>query len=364
MRRRSRLWCALAVALLSAAPRLASAGEVARPAGPVTTPVDVAPRGPSSRLALNARDLMTDGFELTCAVDREDRTWCWGTTWAATGKWFTMRTPTRARVPGGPPAALTAACFVNATLESVCGGKKLDPAGALTLRTPARRERVLLVSDEGLRLQRARGVSRVIEPLFKSPIIKGDIVDIALGHQGSGESLCVLSRAGEVRCWETDYGPAGDLCCDEYAVADVDDAIAIADVCALRSGGAVVCWKSGGGDLREVASTSAVALVANPQAACVLRRDGSVLCFDPDDPRDTEIRAPPREPPIADAVKLVAGESHFCALERGGDVVCWGAEGQLGVDPTAARAGDAAASSSSSSPRAAAVASPARAAAP
>lgn len=285
------------------------------------------------RHGLDARDIMGDGFTRTCAVDRADRTWCWG----LMSDEVDAIAPTRVRLPSGPPVALSGGCFIDASMIMSCGALVPDPKSPdeLVLDVRSRPIEVLHAGASGILHRRLRGRPRLDEPELGSPVVSGPIVDSTMSSLGGADQLCVLTTSGEIRCWETDYGPSGAACCGEFVVSGVVDPIDIAGSCALQRDGTVLCWGHGGDDLREVGSGSAIQLVATDDDACVLRPDGKASCFDPDDPRTTEQRAPWPAPELSDAIELVAGQGHVCALERGGDVVCWGHNGygQLGALP-------------------------------
>ncbi|MCY1007974.1 hypothetical protein OV079_20920 [Nannocystis pusilla] len=177
---------------------------------------------------------------------------------------------------------------------------------------------------------------------------------------------CALEHGGTVMCWGDDtFGqlagrgvPRGEPV-DEHAgplplppvdtrsrarpgpvagLADVVDLAAYEHrTCALRRGGAVVCWHAFAEAplAQERTIAGAVELVVGAAHACSRDASGKVRCWGANhsgrlgdgttESRDADVAVRG----LDDAVALAAGRLHTCALRRGGDVVCWG-DGMLG----------------------------------
>ncbi len=167
---------------------------------------------------------------------------------------------------------------------------------------------------------------------------------------------CVRRRNGQVVCWGTNaLGELGDgtMTSRDHPtdpVVGVNDAIGIAiggtNACALRAGGAVVCWGDAlltlddGGFGNTLTPVEIVGLEdvlelssGGGQSYCARRRNGRVLCWGRALLGDgSYLRQPVEVEGITDAIAISVGSSHACALRRDRHVLCWGSDfrGQLG----------------------------------
>jgi alpha-tubulin suppressor-like RCC1 family protein len=194
------------------------------------------------------------------------------------------------------------------------------------------------------------------------------IVSLGSGFYAS----CAVQNTGNVKCWgddsggqlgdgsKTNNGPKAPV-----TVQGLNDAVAVSSggffACALRKGGAVVCWgqndvgELGNGGTGESLTPSAV-LVSNVaelavgfEFACARLTDGHVSCWGANDygqlGNGTSTTNPTPTPVmvsgISDAQSIVAGVFHACAVRSGGNISCWGQndDGQLGNGQKVADAG-------------------------
>jgi len=134
-------------------------------------------------------------------------------------------------------------------------------------------------------------------------------------------STCALTTTGRVYCWgANELGQLGSGAPNinpnprPSAVANLDDAVSIATgrnhTCAVRKGGAVVCW---GAAARGQLGDGLVYDGGGAASAALVTVTG-----------------------LGDAIGLGAGGQHSCAPTKGDAILCWGANdrGQLGRGDT------------------------------
>jgi alpha-tubulin suppressor-like RCC1 family protein len=191
-------------------------------------------------------------------------------------------------------------------------------------------------------------------------------VQLALGYLHT----CARKNDGKVRCWGEngagqigdgvpfDAGPRANVLKPQVVVG-IDDAVDVAagvsHACAIKKGGAVVCWginffgQLGDGTTQRSSSpvavagiSSAVALAAGTSFTCALLADGTVSCWGANYSGQlgdgTKVDRPTAGPvqQLAGAVAIAAAEHHACAVVASGAVKCWGKneDGQLGTGST------------------------------
>jgi len=181
---------------------------------------------------------------------------------------------------------------------------------------------------------------------------------LALGEDHS----CALLESGDVQCWGSNasgqLGNPGAPFATENPVPVVGlvDAVALAagggHSCAIRAGGAVVCWgRNSNGQLGDgtttdrptitpVGSLAGVAAIGLGNAhSCAVLYDGTARCWGyGGEGQLGNGRLPMAEMTpvvvsgLTDAVSVDGGVQHTCALRVGGRVSCWGnnSSGELG----------------------------------
>jgi len=176
----------------------------------------------------------------------------------------------------------------------------------------------------------------------------------AIAVASTGNGACAIRKGGAVVCWGSNgYLLATDA--DKKASAkpvpipNIKDAVELSardsTACARLRSGKVACWGSYEGRVEEVEGlTDAVQLNVGWMAACAVRQGGRVVCWKASslaELRGTQLDQTPlfEVPGLADAVTVTVGNSHACARTRMNRVVCWGNNdlGQLGDGAGAGR---------------------------
>lgn len=180
---------------------------------------------------------------------------------------------------------------------------------------------------------------------------------------------CARRKSGKVQCWGANgagqlgdgipFGGTRDPATVPQDVNGLTDAIALASgvshSCAIRRGGAVVCWgvnsfgQLGDGTVIRSSSTvvvkgvsNAIAIAAGTSFTCALIQGGTVQCWGANYAGQlgdgTKVDRPTAAPvkQITGATAIATAEYHACAVVAG-VVTCWGqnTDGQLGNGSTA-----------------------------
>ncbi len=208
------------------------------------------------------------------------------------------------------------------------------------------------------------GRGGVVETSTPAPVerLAGATSIVAGSHHS-----CALISNGQVLCWGSNAagqlgdgrGRPGMKSNGPVAVRGLVDAVSLtageAHTCAIRKGGAVLCWGDNRGGQTGNAGRAAwvapvavqgareaVALTAGRAHTCALTRERQVLCWG-DGSRgqlgdgNRGRRAEPAPVPGLSTIReLAAWGDHTCALRPQGDVACWGEnrDGQSGASPS------------------------------
>lgn len=122
-------------------------------------------------------------------------------------------------------------------------------------------------------------------------------------------------------------------------------AVGQSGVCQLHDDGSVACWDPDQPTPVPVPGiTDATAISADVGYTCALLAGGGVMCWGLNatgqlgDGTLTNTRTPVAVSGITDAIAIAAGQGHACAVRSGGSVMCWGnnRSGQLGSVTTSA----------------------------
>lgn len=243
--------------------------------------------------------------------------------------------------PGDPSLCWATGRVVSCFSESSKGARRDDQANVGTPRQRLwRRGAACVLTTEGIfecdrvRLD-ARSFSKG-DPAAKVAM-SSDVVEVASGSS----MICGRRRGGRVSCVKVE---SLVLRAAEVEVMQggrrtpLTDAVALVErfgqVCAVRGGGALVCWapndkyellaevQRGFESVREVQFASA--------HGCGIRRDGQVVCEGRNESGQlgdgTVVR---REAPVTvlglrDAREIAVGEEHTCAQTGDDRVWCWG----------------------------------------
>jgi alpha-tubulin suppressor-like RCC1 family protein len=196
---------------------------------------------------------------------------------------------------------------------------------------------------------------------------RADVAELWSGNNFS----CLRSNVGEVSCWGSaldgvlgnGVAPPGTRVRSPTRVEGLDGVLALRSgamfSCALRRDGRVWCWGNNalgqeGGQFMNVVNDrpepvpgieDAVDLYVRAAHACVVRRDGRVLCWGANAqgqcgaPAAPGYVAPIAIPDVHDAIAVSTGGDFSCALRANRTVMCWGANdhGQLGDGTTDSR---------------------------
>ncbi|MCA9658748.1 MAG: hypothetical protein KC486_10410, partial [Myxococcales bacterium] len=182
-----------------------------------------------------------------------------------------------------------------------------------------------------------------------------------------GRHTCARRQSGQVQCWGKNlFGQLGDGSTQDrrnpVAVTGLGEATALAvglnHSCALTRRGTVMCWgnneqgqlgdgnggRPGAGSQRPVqvrGLTDAVQISSGTKHACALRRGGAVVCWGSnangqvgEKGADRATTTPVPVPELSQVAEVRAGGNHTCARQASGGVLCWGrnTEGELGDD--------------------------------
>lgn len=186
-----------------------------------------------------------------------------------------------------------------------------------------------------------------------------DAVQVTVGEYAA----CARRATGDVVCWGNNRGGTlGDGTLVErsatpVAVYGLTDAIDLSQAawgaCAVRLGGAVVCWGSNAGGrlgagpgcgagcgttpVDVVGITDAVAVSSSISHACAMRANGTMVCWGAGqfgalgDGLSTSSSVPVAVSGMTDAVAINATDETTCALRATGQVACWGRGGGYGL---------------------------------
>lgn len=193
-----------------------------------------------------------------------------------------------------------------------------------------------------------------------APPPRSNVLEVHLGDLHT----CARRPDGTVKCWGDDTqgqtgtgGVDGGILRTPTAVVGLSDATALATggrhACAVHGSGKVSCWgfnldgQLGNGQTNaralapvDVASLSdATDITAGSNFTCAIRAGGAVVCWggglSGQLGNGTNATRPTPTPVtnLSDAIAVTAGESHACAVRASGRVVCWGdgVNGQLGT---------------------------------
>ncbi|MBI4732113.1 MAG: zinc ribbon domain-containing protein, partial [Chloroflexi bacterium] len=143
-----------------------------------------------------------------------------------------------------------------------------------------------------------------------TPILVEGLSDVqAISAASDGQHVCVLTRAGDVKCWG--YGGDGQL-----GNGSTESAYAPADVAGLTG--------------------NVIAIGAGLKHTCAVLENGTIKCWGGNEygqlgDGTTETRLTSVSVyGISDAVAVAAGQMYTCALTNSGGVKCWGEGVHLG----------------------------------
>jgi hypothetical protein len=187
------------------------------------------------------------------------------------------------------------------------------------------------------------------QPVSNAHPISGDAYLSQVEALGAGsDHVCAVLTGGSVVCWgRNDLGQSGEQSLDTvttpHAVADVSDAVFVTGnvgaSCALLEDRTVRCWGNftamdDPGDLapRAIAGLSNVVQIAMGGGnACAVTSDGSLSCWGQNRLLEFGSEAPATETPflveLGETVSAVAlANGQTCVITDSQDVACWGTQ--------------------------------------
>ena len=202
------------------------------------------------------------------------------------------------------------------------------------------------VSCWGWNLSGQVGVGTREYPVYLPRRVPGlsDVVLIATGPSTS----CAVHRDGDISCWGHAYTGA-NFGLKRFSAADAFTSVSVGfgGTCARSVAGGVYCWEHGltpAVATRVENLTDVMDVSVGYGSTCVLHRDGGVSCWGRNEAGEvgdgtTDQRdRPQRVAGISDAVAVsvswggMVSTAHACVLRADGSALCWGGNeaGQLG----------------------------------
>lgn len=304
----------------------------------------------------------------TCAVDRDDNLYCWGSALFdsfSRGPSFGVHfATTPSLVTNGVGALRGMRARDNQVMWVGADGQlhralwaddsaaRLSPFDPSNLHHPKPTIVQLAAGYAFCAIEQSRGSNIItcgIDDHYPRGPMPGakDPLAIAVGFR----TVCAIDGRKRVAC-----GVYPDLYEDMFdhrmtAVPKLERVQAIAasdhDACALIDDGSVRCWtnrmvetvterverlRNEPGPVYDVGLRDVAAIAASESEYCSVDRAGTVRCWRPIHGSTYSMQGPKLDTPV---VELVAGAMHHCARDGAGRVTCWGDEshGQLGRIP-------------------------------
>lgn len=139
------------------------------------------------------------------------------------------------------------------------------------------------------------------------PVAKAKALALGVAHS------CVLTTAGDVRCWGDDTN--GESSPPEGRFTQIS--ALYRHTCGIREDGTVACWGRDTWGETAPPTDTFKQVSAGLSHTCGIRTDGTLRCWGFDGWGETE-------PPSGTYQEVVSGSTHSCALRDDGTVTCWG----------------------------------------
>ena len=237
-------------------------------------------------------EVLSAGWEHTCALAADGQVYCWG-----------RDEEGQATPPPGKYVSVAAgpwhSCALRADGEAVCWG-----------------------AFSGTAVDVPRGAYRAVSAggLF------GEIDQSADGYHNYVSHTCAVAADGTARCWgDNPWGPAVPPLGDTFTSVSTHWSY----TCGVRADARVVCWGFGPEELLEAPTGKFASVEAGPWNACAITADRALACWGSDvDGRN--------DPPSGAWLDVASGGEQLCAVAADGGLACWGH--QHGADDSPAGA--------------------------
>lgn len=290
----------------------------------------------------------------SCALNAAGAVTCWGA--GTSGQLGDTETTSAARPLRLPGAAVDIAisddtsCIVRSSGELRCWGAQADaiPSVAVAITDAAVFQGAICVTADGVY---CGGADPAVARFAPGADLAGTS---AVALEAAGERVCLLTAAGEIACWGSDWVVPGRRTDAPETVPTTSPArqLSMSDehACALFEDGSVSCWGDNKfGQLGQPTSAPsprplrvplagvAERVFVGPRRSCAGTTDGMFCWGDNSDgllgDGTTNTPTTPVRMSIGGAISSVSlGETHSCVVLASGQVVCWGSDafGQLG----------------------------------
>jgi len=134
---------------------------------------------------------------------------------------------------------------------------------------------------------------------------------------GAQSAACVVTEAGELRCWGQDgYGLTNP---PSVGAPYSSVSMTLAHACAINKDSAIECWGLASNDRLKAPQGAFQQVSVGPRQACAVDFNGAVSCWGLNEFGTTDVPSD-----LPSAKKVQAGSAASCALLLDGTIRCWG----------------------------------------
>jgi alpha-tubulin suppressor-like RCC1 family protein len=258
------------------------------------------------------------GGAMTCAIEKDGTTWCWGAGIIGDGTTLNRDTPVQIGALGSETVALTTrgslSCAVRSDGTLWCWGS--NGSGELGLGTNAG--------------QSCYSTGGACMPLpLVADAAGSDVAGVAVGSAFT----CVLTQAGSIRCWGGNSGgQLGDGTNASPKLSPVTTRLCDSGNNAGAGGKSGAGGSAGSAGASDAGSCAVEELLLADQHTCARRADGTLRCWGANSHGElgtgkagTPGLAPVQTLAIGPGFTMArAGHDHTCGVETNGSLWCWG----------------------------------------